>query len=124
MQKTGLLIASLGALTLGLTACSPKAPEPAAEKAAPAGSMAGMDMSSAAQATGPIAATGKVTAVDAAAGTVTLDHAPIPAVKWDAMTMQFTADPALLADIKVGDQVSFDLKSAAEKTVIVKLRKQ
>ena len=120
MQKTGLMIASLGVLAFALTACSPKEPEGASG----AGSMAGMDMSSTTQATGPITSIGKVTAIDPASGTITLDHGPIPAVKWDAMTMQFTADPALLKDIKVGDQVSFELKSAAEKTVVVKLQRQ
>jgi Cu(I)/Ag(I) efflux system periplasmic protein CusF len=53
--------------------------------------------------------TGTVTAVDAAAGTVTIDPAPIPEIGWPAMTMAFRADPALLAGVAVGNMVAFDL---------------
>jgi Cu(I)/Ag(I) efflux system periplasmic protein CusF len=118
----------LGAATFALAACSPKAEEPKAE---PSTSMGDMKMDGAAKPdatavpTGPITSTGKITAIDAAAGTVTLDHQPIPSVGWDAMTMAFTAaDPAMLKDLKVGDAVSFELKSAMEKTVVTKIQKQ
>jgi Cu/Ag efflux protein CusF len=127
MQKTGLLIASLAVLALGLTACSPKAAEPAATAPAPAAApMANMPMTPAAPAvSGPIMGMGKITAINATAGTVTLDHQAIPAVGWDAMSMGFTAaDPAMLKDLKVGDAVSFELKSAAEKTIITKIQQQ
>ena len=53
--------------------------------------------------------TGTVTAVDAPAGRVTLDHQPIPAVGWPRMTMTFAAPPAQLEGVKPGDQVEFDL---------------
>jgi Cu(I)/Ag(I) efflux system periplasmic protein CusF len=127
MQKTGLLIASLGALTFGLAACSPKAEEPAATTPAPtAAPMADMPMNTTTPAvSGPIVGIGKITAIDATGGTVTIDHQAIPAVAWDAMSMGFTAtDPMMLKDLKVGDPVSFELKSAAEKTIIVKIQKQ
>ncbi|KAK0348055.1 hypothetical protein LTR94_038732, partial [Friedmanniomyces endolithicus] len=52
-------------------------------------------------------ATGKVTAVDA--GSVTIAHEAIPAIKWPAMTMTFKADPKLLSGIAAGDKVAFDL---------------
>jgi Cu/Ag efflux protein CusF len=52
---------------------------------------------------------GTVTAIDNTAGTITLDHGPIPEARWPAMTMTFTAKPALLQDVKVGDKVTFDL---------------
>jgi Cu(I)/Ag(I) efflux system protein CusF len=89
--------------------------------------MANMPMNTSTPSTsaGAIMATGKITAIDAAAGTVTLDHQAIPAVGWDAMSMGFTTtDPAMLKDFKVGDTVSFELKSAAEKTIITKIQKQ
>lgn len=135
MQKTGIMIAGVATIALGLAACSPKAAEPAAvtpSAAAPmaaatsAAPMADMPMSPTAPAvSGPIMGTGKISAVDAKAGTVTIDHQAIPAVGWDAMTMGFTAsDPAALKDLEVGDAVSFELKSAIEKTVIVKIQKQ
>ena len=34
-------------------------------------------------------ATGKVTKVDAANGAVTIDHEPVPSMKWPAMSMAF-----------------------------------
>lgn len=52
---------------------------------------------------------GTVTAIDKAAGTVTLDHGPIPEANWPAMTMAFKAKPELLDSVKVGDKVAFDL---------------
>ena len=45
---------------------------------------------------------GVITAVDAGAGTVTIDHGPIPAVEWPAMAMTFNASTAVLAGAKVG----------------------
>lgn len=53
--------------------------------------------------------TGTVTAVDAPAGRITLDHQPIPAVGWPRMTMTFAAPPGQLDGVKPGDQVEFDL---------------
>ncbi len=127
MTKPRLMVTGISALALTLIACSPQAAEPTAAPAAPAepAPMAGMDMATPlAAAAGPIRATGKITAIDAKAGTLTLDHEAIPALKWDAMSMQFTADPAILADLKVGDAVSFELKSASEPTQVVKIQKQ
>ena len=74
---------------------------------------------------GPISGTGAVTQIDAAAGTITINHGPIAAVSWPAMTMQFTAEnPAILQGIAVGDSVSFELKSATETSVVTSVQKQ
>ncbi len=109
-----LIIASIG---LAAAACSPPASEEASD-------MGGMDMSAPA-ATGPIQGAGTVTAVDAAAGTVTLNHEPIAALSWPTMTMQFTVeDPTALQGIEAGDSVTFDLKSAEESQVITAIREQ
>lgn len=96
------------ASTALLAACG-QPTEPAPDTAAPAedAAMAPMAPTPAAQTTGH--GTGVVTAVDPAAGTVTLDHGPIPEAGWPAMTMGFKADPALLATVKTGDRVRFDL---------------
>lgn len=120
----------LGAAALGLAACSPDPAAPA-EPGAPAASapvadkpMADMPMNTPA-AVGPIMGTGKVTTIDAVAGTVTLDHGPIAALNWPSMSMAFTAsDPALLAGIAVGDTVSFEIKSQTESTVVTQIHKQ
>jgi Cu/Ag efflux protein CusF len=53
--------------------------------------------------------TGIVTAVDPEAGTVTIEHGPMPGIGWSAMTMTFHADPALLAGVAEGDGVAFNL---------------
>ena len=102
-----------------LAACTPPATEEPAQ-----GDMADMEMNAPA-AVGPIEGSGTVTAVDAAAGTVTLNHGPIAAIEWPAMTMQFTAeDPAMLQGVEVGDVVTFEIKSAAESQVLTALREQ
>ena len=101
-------------------ACSPPASEPAAK----------IDMGSASEPatlaiTGQITSVGTVIAVDAEAGTVSLDHEAIAALHWPAMSMQFTAeDPAILQGIAVGDRVSFELKSATETQTIVAIAQQ
>jgi Cu(I)/Ag(I) efflux system periplasmic protein CusF len=70
--------------------------------------MAGMSMSSA-----PAAKHGQgvgvIKAIDAKAGTLTIQHGPIPAVGWPAMTMTFKAKPAtLLKRLKTGQTIGFD----------------
>lgn len=106
-------------IALLAAACSPPASQEAktddmsmTEPAAPA-------------AAGPIASTGTVTQIDAAAGTVTINHRPIEAISWPAMTMQFTAEnPVILQGIAVGDSVSFELKSATETSVVTSVQKK
>lgn len=129
MQKTGLIVAGLG--VLALAACSPKPAEPVAEATAPAAEpaaapMADMPMAPAPPAqAGPIMGMGKITAIDAKTGTVTIDHQAIPAVGWDAMSMGFTTtDPMMLNDLKVGDAVTFELKSTSEPSVVTMVQKQ
>lgn len=105
-------------VALFAAACSP----PASQET----KMDDMNMSEPAVATasGPIASTGTVTQVDAAAGTITINHGAIEAISWPAMTMQFTAEnPAILQGVAVGDRVRFELKSAAENTVVVVVTK-
>lgn len=119
------------ALTAALAACGSKtetkeatvantASPPAAEGNAMASDMGNMGMSPTAK---MAKATGKVTAVDKSAGTITLGHGPIAEANWPAMTMAFKAAPALIDSVKVGDEVNFDLKldgNAGEITAISK----
>lgn len=119
-------------IALGLTAltaaCGKKAETPVAaetNQAAPAAAMSGDMGNMAPAATAPIKAKGhgKVTAIDKTAGTITLDHGPIPEAKWPAMTMAFKAAPAITDAAKVGDTVDFDVTltgSAGEVTAIQK----
>src|SRR5688572_22006228 len=64
----------------------------------------------AAAASGVVESTGVVRAVDAKKGVVTIDHPPIKALNWGAMTMAFKADPALLKGVSRGSKVVFQLK--------------
>ena len=53
--------------------------------------------------------TGVIKAIDAKAGTLTIQHGPIPAVSWPAMTMTFKATPpTLLSGLKFGETIGFD----------------
>ncbi|KMS52341.1 copper-binding protein [Sphingobium sp. AR-3-1] len=128
MKHARLTIAlGLAALT---AACGKKAETPVAaetNQAAPAAAMSGDmgNMAMAPAATAPIMAKGHgtVTAIDKTAGTITLDHGPIPEANWPAMTMAFKAAPAISDAAKVGDKVDFDVTlvgSAGEVTAIQK----
>ena len=120
-MKRYLTLTALASAALRAACGQPadKAATPAAEPAAAEPGMAPMAPAATADKTGH--GTGVVTAIDAAAGTVTLDHGPIPNIGWPAMTMAFKTPPALLATVKTGDRVRFDLvmkDGAAEITAI------
>ena len=120
---------SLLAIAGALSACNAKAPTssdtaPATmSEAAPA---AMSDMSGMAMDAGPGAKMGSgvgvITAIDKAAGTLTIKHDAIPAIDWPAMTMMFKANPTSVLDgLKVGDKISFDVEikgSDAEVTSV------
>lgn len=117
----GKLIALVSSAALAATAaaCSQETAAPAKED------MGSMEMNEPAVAAGPIRSTGIVTAVDAAAGTISLDHESIQAINWPAMSMQFRAeDPAILQGIAVGNHVTFELKSATETGVVTMVQEQ
>ena len=123
MKKT-LMIAALIALPVGLSGCDKKAEAPIAEapKAeATTGDMSGMAMSAGSKMG---KGSGTVTAIDAAAGKITLDHGAIPAVGWPAMKMGFSAKPDLLKGVVVGDQVDFDLTVSRSNGEVTSIRKR
>lgn len=122
-----LYLVTLGLAAL-LAACGPKAEPTAAvpaNTAESAGAMSG-DMGNMAMSadTKRGKGTGIVTAIDKAAGKVTLDHAPIPAVGWPAMTMAFKAKPELLDTVAVGDRVAFDLTLHGNDGEVTAMTKQ
>ena len=94
----------------------------AAAGAAAAQDMQNMNGMSSAPAAKHGQATGVIKAIDAKAGTLTIQHGPIPGVGWPAMTMTFAAKPAaLLKGLKVGQTIDFDTTvrgSTAEVTAI------
>lgn len=64
--------------------------------------------------------TGVVKKIDAATGAVTIDHDPIRALNWPAMTMAFKVpDKAVLGQMKVGAKVRF-LLSGGQTIVAVR----
>ena len=127
---TTYTMATLVALGL-LVGCSsetndqnPTTPE-AAAPAAPAAGADGMDGMQRDSATATTAsATGTVQSVDASAGTVTIDHGPVEALQWPAMTMTFRAPDVDLAAIEKGDQVSFEFTSTGMDGTITSITKQ
>ncbi|MGQ3052947.1 MAG: copper-binding protein [Roseateles sp.] len=56
---------------------------------------------------GAVYAVGEVKKIDVSQGKITLKHGPIDNLGMPGMTMVFRADPAVLASVKVGDQVKF-----------------
>ncbi|PKB25347.1 copper binding protein CusF [Novosphingobium kunmingense] len=119
-------------ITIALAACGSKtesnetaatntASPAAAETNAMAGDMGKMEMSPTAK---MAKGTGKVTAVDKSAGTITLDHGPIAEANWPAMTMAFKAAPTLIDSVKVGDQVNFELKLDGNAGELMAINKQ
>lgn len=59
---------------------------------------------------------GKVMAIDIKTGNITLAHESIDVLGWPAMTMEFKVNEVKqLSQLKVGDNVEFDLKADAEQ---------
>lgn len=66
---------------------------------------------------------GTVTAIDAAKGSVTLDHGAIADLNWPAMEMGFAAKPDQLAGLKVGDKVDFEIDWDGKTGSVTSIRK-
>jgi Cu(I)/Ag(I) efflux system protein CusF len=121
MKTTASIIVTTG-LVLLLAACrsnASKSETPAAT--ATAQGMAMPDAGAAAMMGKTVKGIGEVTAIDAAAGKITLKHQAIAEAHWPAMTMPFTAAPPIIASAKVGEQVAFDLKLDATGGEIIAL---
>ena len=66
---------------------------------------------------------GVVTAIDRAAGTLTIQHGAIAALQWPAMTMPFKADPPSLLDtVKAGDRIEFDVTTEGNRVTAIRRR--
>ena len=115
------LILSAG-LAIGLAACGQKTEPAPVEAPAPAPATA-RDMAAApAEAVKSGVGSGVITAVDAAAGSVTIDHGPIPGVGWPAMTMNFKAAPAVVEKARVGERVQFDVTVRGRESEVTAIR--
>jgi Cu(I)/Ag(I) efflux system membrane fusion protein len=82
---------------------------------------------SAPAAAAPTAAEHHVNGVVSAAaqgGAITLEHEPVPALKWPAMTMPFKlAEPGLAKGLKPGDKVHFSFRQQGDDAVITSIMK-
>jgi Cu(I)/Ag(I) efflux system periplasmic protein CusF len=68
-------------------------------------------------------ATGKVTKVDSAKGMVTINHEPVPSMKWPSMTMAFKVkDKAMLDKVKQGAKVDFSFVQSGKDHVITEIK--
>ena len=67
---------------------------------------------------------GMVTAIDAEAGTITLDHGPVPAMNWPAMNMAFDAAPEVLDQVAVGDAVTLEFEASDAGNRITSISKK
>ena len=111
-------------MAVALAACGQKT-EPAPVEA-PAVAAAPSDMAATpmapAEADKSGVGSGVITAVDAAAGSITIDHGPIPGVGWPAMTMSFKAVPAVVEKAKVGERVQFDVTVRGRESEVTAIR--
>jgi len=122
MNKT-LMMTAIAALSVALSGCDKKPEAPKADVPKVAGSTYAMSNMAMPEGSKMGKGSGTVTAVDTAEGKITLDHGAIPAVDWPAMKIGFSAKPALLKGIAIGDKVDFDLTvtgNAGEVTAIKK----
>lgn len=71
---------------------------------------------------GSVTGTGVIKQIDKTNGKVKMVHDPIEALGWPKMTMSFRVkDPALLNQVKEGDQVTFELEKGAGGHTVTKL---
>ena len=105
----------LAAAALGLALTGPAL----AQSDMKMGDMPGMKHDAMPAAAKTVDGQGVIKGLDKVGGFVTLQHRPIPALKWPAMTMKFKAAPALLKSLKKGQAVTFKLKPVGGSGEIV-----
>ena len=63
--------------------------------------------------------------VELETGTITLDHEPVPALKWPAMTMPFQlAQPELAKGLKAGDAVRFRFRQQGDEHIVTAIERE
>jgi Cu(I)/Ag(I) efflux system periplasmic protein CusF len=68
-------------------------------------------------------ASGVVQGIDAAKGSITLEHEPVKSLNWPAMSMGFkVSDPKLLAKVKQGDKIRFTFHQSGREYVITSIQ--
>lgn len=69
-------------------------------------------------------ASGTVTAIDAEAGTVTIDHQAVPELEWPQMIMAFDATEEVRGDVAVGDAITFEFSTGEEGNTVTSITAQ
>lgn len=116
------LIAGVVGLAVTLQACN-QAEQPAADAtpAAPA-AMPNMPMPAPEAATA-YTTTGEITAV--AAGSVTINHQPVPELNWPSMTMGFVVpDATTLTGLEPGTPVEFSFREEGGQHVLTDIKRR
>lgn len=63
---------------------------------------------------------GQIKAIDLTAGSITVTHEPIPALKWPAMTMDFSVpDKKALEQARTGQKIEFDFSDKGNGSFVV-----
>lgn len=118
-MKKLILMVTLFAMPLVLTACDKPAEPPKTETQANA-----MDDMAMSAETKVAQGSGTITAVDMAAGKITLDHGPIAELEWPAMKMGFSATPEMLTGVAVGDKVDFTMSLKGNNATLTALTRK
>ncbi|MDB2165245.1 cation efflux system protein CusF [Citrobacter farmeri] len=72
-----------------------------------------------------VSATGVVKSVDMESKKVTIEHGPIPALNWPAMSMRFTITPQTqLNGVKAGDNVAFTFIQQGNLSLLQDIKSQ
>lgn len=121
-MRTSILLTLLAPL-LALTACNSGDTEMPMQTDEMAMDSADMPMmQSDTQLTGN--AEGTVTAIDAEAGTITIEHGPVESVGWPAMTMAFESNDMMRTQVAEGDDVTFQFRTTDAGGQIVSINKK
>ena len=121
MKKT-LMIATLMAVPLTLSACGKKTEQPA-PVATQAMDKQAMDAMAAPAAPKTGSGEGKVVSVNASTGAITIEHGPIQQIDWPAMTMTFAVkDKGLLNKLSVGKTVTFQITKEGADYVVTSVK--
>lgn len=120
MKTTHVLVTGLVAVNL-LIACSAPSGEGTAQDSS-ASAMVETEASDASNAPAKHAsASGTITAIDRVAQTITIDHGPVAALEWPAMTMTFQAPGIDLSGFEQGDRISFELSASGMAATVTEL---
>ena len=118
-MKSHLVILSAVAMSSFVFGSTAMAQHPGSSDKAKAHGMKSMPMEGSTQG-GSHKGAGTVKRLDASRGAVTLDHEPIPSLKWPSMTMEFqVSDRKMLEHLKPGTKVVFQFTEQPKGTYLI-----